>query len=215
MGCGVDGDDGISGGQLGAVELPQVDVVAAHGVVEEVAVGAVAGEVAGDGHARGGVALADGEVDVVLLAVEAAADGFGALPAVALSDGAVDIVATLAARAVAAEVEHAVGLVVEGRYVVVGAVDLRAEVDAFAGDAVADERVPDVHAADAAGSVADEVEDDGAVGQTSDGGVRGCVFVAVGFAAQELRFAPSAFLLLGPPYLAAQVGVAHAAACEV
>ena len=140
---------------------------------------------------------------------------FGALPCVALAHGAVDVVAAAAAGAVAAEVEHAVGLVVEGRDVVGCAVDLRPEVDAFAGRAVAHQRVPYIHAAHAAGAVADEVEDHRAVGQASHGGMCGGVCAGVHLAPQSLRFAPSASEFLGPPYLAAQVGVAHAGACEV
>lgn len=174
------------------IDVPSIQVVAAGGVDAEVAVAAVGGEEAAEGASGEGVVAADGEVEVVFLAVEASAHGFGFLPGVALPRGAVDVVAALAARAVAAEVEHAVALVVEGCVFVVGAVDERAEVDAFGAAPVLDEGVPDVGAAETTRAVADEVEDDGAVGEAAHGGVCGGVVLGVDGALELDGLFPSA-----------------------
>ena len=187
------------------VYVPTVEVVAAGGVGEEIAVAAVGREVSAHGTPAEAVVVGDVEVEVVLFAVEAVAYGFGLLPGVALPLGAVDVVATLTPFAVAAEVEHPVALVVEGRQLVGSGVDHRPQVDALAALAVLDDGVPDVVAAQASRTVADEVEDDRAVLQAAHGGLRRGVPFHVHRPFEPDGLLPAtAFLLLGEVYLAVE-----------
>ena len=106
--------------------------------------------------------------------------------------------AALAPLAVAAEVEHAIALVVEGCQLVGSGVDHRPQVDALAALAVLDDGVPDVVAAQASRTVADEVEYHRAVRQAAHGGLRRGVAFHVHRPFEPDRLLPAtAFLLFG------------------
>ena len=119
--------------------------------------------------------MGDGEVNVVLFAIEASAHGLGFLPRVATSDGCIYVVSPLPTRAVGREVEHFVALIVEWGYLVGRTVDVWTQVDTLSTGAIFNYAIPYIHAPLSSWAVGREVEYHTAVGQTADGGLCGRV----------------------------------------